>query len=821
MEREYNFTAIEEKWQRRWEEAGSFRNTVIRDKEKYYVLEMFPYPSGRLHMGHVRVYTIGDLVARFMRMKGYNVFHPMGWDSFGLPAENAAIQNNIPPMKWTSENIEHMKKQFKKLGCSLDWEREVTTYSPEYYQWNQWIFVKMYEKGLAYKNKASVNWCDSCNTVLANEQVEQGLCWRCESPVVQKELEQWFFRITDYAEDLLAGHEELSGSWPEQVLTMQKNWIGRSTGLMANFKLETGEDFPIYTTRPDTIFGVTFMAIAPEHPLLENVKDPKVREYIEKSRKESIIERTAENLEKEGVDTGLKVINPFNGEKVPLYVANFVLMEYGTGAIMSVPAHDERDFLFARKYGIPVRVVIQPREGKLDPETMENAYTGDGIMDNSGSFNGQDNREAMDAIMDLAEKEGFGERQVNYRIRDWLISRQRYWGCPIPVIYCDSCGALPVPEEDLPVELPTDVDFSDDSSSPLKRMESFYKTTCPGCGGEARRETDTMDTFVDSSWYYAKYTSPRSQKIFDQEEVNYWMPVDQYIGGIEHAVLHLLYARFFSMVLNDLGLYQAREPFKNLLTQGMVIKDGSKMSKSKGNIVDPDEIIQIFGADTVRLFMLFASPPQKDLDWSDKGVEGSFRFINRVWRFVTSRAGEYGSREPIEQDVLSEPLKKIRIELHRTIKIVTTDVEDRFQYNTAIARLMELTNACYQVPEEEFQTEKGRAVLTELLDGLLGMLAPFTPHLAEELWEMLGHEEMLINHPWPAYMDELTARNEVELVFQVNGKVRAKEMVPSGLDKEELEKLALENERVRQYMEGKEVRKVIAVPDKLVNVVVG
>jgi leucyl-tRNA synthetase len=816
-ERDYNFTEIEAKWQKFWEDTDAGKCEVDPSRKKYYVLEMFPYPSGRLHMGHVRNYTIGDLYARFMKMKGYNVFHPMGWDSFGLPAENAAIKNNIPPMEWTSQNIEYMKKQLKGIGFSYDWSREVTTFSPDYYKWNQWIFLKLYEKGLAYKKRASVNWCSSCNTVLANEQAENGVCWRCDTEVVLKDLEQWFFKITDYAEDLLAGHEELSGGWPEQVLTMQKNWIGRSTGLKINFKLESGEDFPIYTTRPDTVYGVTFMVIAPEHPLLEKNTDPAVRAYIDASRAQSTQDRTSDDKEKEGVDTGIKIINPFNGEKVPLYVGNFVLMEYGTGAIMAVPAHDTRDFAFAKKYGIPVKVVIQNPAEPLDPAKMTDAYVDEGVCVNSAEFSGLSNIEAKEKISDYAEAGGFAKREVNYRLRDWLISRQRYWGCPIPVIYCEKCGVVPVPEKDLPVVLPVKVDFKGDTRSPLASMPEFLDVKCPACGADARRETDTMDTFVDSSWYYAKYTSPGSKDIFDKKEIDYWMPVDQYIGGIEHAVLHLLYARFFGMVLNDLGLTRTREPFTKLLTQGMVIKDGSKMSKSKGNVVDPDEIISKYGADTVRLFMLFAAPPQKDLDWSDRGVEGSYRFISRVWRFITKFADLYLKEG--RADIKDSSLSAARIELHRTLKIVTSDVGDKMQYNTAIARMMELTNLLYQTDEQLLQTDEGRSLLSEVFDIFIPMLYPFAPHAASELWEILGNTG-LETLPWPAFDESLSERRQVEVVFQVNGKLRDRISASPDITKEEMEKLAFESKKVQEFTAGKEIVKKIIVPGKLVNIVV-
>ncbi len=817
-ELEYNFKEIEKKWQQRWVQKDVFKTKRNTNKQKYYLLEMFPYPSGRLHMGHVRNYTIGDLMARFMTMRGFNVLHPMGWDSFGLPAENAAIQHNIPPYRWTTDNINHMKSQFARLGFSYDWSREVATYKPEYYKWNQWVFVKMFEKGLAYRKNAPVNWCPQCATVLANEQVEDGQCWRCKSEVTQKELNQWFFKITAYAEDLLKGHEQLKDGWPERVLTMQRNWIGKSHGLTINFKLESGEDFPIYTTRPDTVYGVTYMVIAPEHPFLERITDPKVKDFIARMKKQSLIDRLAEDKEKEGIDTGIKIINPFNGDKVPLYVGNFVLMEYGTGMIMSVPAHDSRDFAFAKKYGIPIKLVIDNPASPIDVNAMVDAYIDDGINVNSGPFSGLSNREAMEKISDYAEKKGIGKRTVNYRIKDWLISRQRYWGCPIPAVYCDTCGIQMVPENELPVVLPIDVDFHGSSQSPLASMESFIHTRCPKCGKIARRETDTMDTFVDSSWYFAKFASPHAKDMFDNE-VNYWMPVDQYIGGIEHAVLHLLYARFFNMVLHDLGLIQAKEPFTRLLTQGMVIKDGAKMSKSLGNVVDPDEIIDKFGADTVRMFMLFASPPDKDLDWSEKGVEGCYRFIGRVWRMVV-KYRDLVTDEKIEHEKLTPALKSLRGELHRAVKAVTKDISERLQYNTAIARMMELVNAVYQCDEKEINSAQGCAVITEVLYKLIPMLNVFTPHVAEELWEMIGGKGFIYDQLWPNFDDALTAKEEIEIVFQVNGKIRAKVQVPSSITKEEMEQMALSDPKISGIVSSKEIVKKIVIPGKLVNIVI-
>ncbi|HPM33403.1 MAG TPA: leucine--tRNA ligase [Spirochaetota bacterium] len=817
-DKRYNFTEIEDKWQKRWDSDKVFLQK--RDERpKYYVLEMFPYPSGRLHMGHVRNYSIGDLVARFMRLQGYNVFHPMGWDSFGLPAENAAIKNNIPPYEWTSSNIENMKRQFKLLGCSYDWSKEIATYKPEYYKWGQWMFLKMMEKGLVYKKKSSVNWCPECNTVLANEQVEEGLCWRCSSKVEQKHLEQWYFKITDYAEDLLKGHDELKDSWPERVITMQKNWIGRSTGLMANFKLESGEDFPIFTTRPDTIFGVTFMVAAPEHPVFEKVNDPKVKEFIAKQKALSATERNNEDKEKEGIDSGLKVINPFTGDKVPLFVGNFVLMEYGTGAVMAVPAHDSRDFAFAKKYNIPVRIVIQNPEKNLVVSEMKDAYTEEGTLVDSKEFSGLSNKDAIEKISAFAEKSGIGKIKVNYRLRDWGISRQRYWGCPIPVVYCDKCGTVGVPENELPVVLPTKVDFKGSSVSPLTTMESFYKTKCPKCGGEARRETETMDTFVDSSWYYAKYSSPNSAEIFDKSDVTYWTPVDQYIGGVEHACMHLLYARFFNMVMHGMKLVPTKEPFKRLLTQGMVVKDGAKMSKSKGNVVDPDEMIAKYGADTVRLFMLFAAPPEKDLDWAETGVEGCFRFVTRLWRFINKHEDKFVLNYSFSGELQKE-LSVLRKATHKTVKAVTGDIKDRTQYNTAIARMMELVNALYAVKDEVYETTDGKAALSEAVSKLLVILNPFVPHMTEELWELLGGKNLLVDAKWPDYIEELTKDDSVEIVFQVNGKIRSKAELAAGTPKDVLEKTAMEDSRIKEFITGKELVRIISVPDKLVNIVV-
>ena len=695
--RRYDPQQVETKWQKFWEEKRVFEVDEDPHKPKYYLLEMFPYPSGRLHMGHIRNYSIGDVLARYKRMQGFNVLHPMGWDAFGLPAENAAIEHGVHPAKWTYENIAYMKKQLKRMGFSYDWRREIATCDPSYYKWEQLFFIKMYERGLAYRSFSEVNWCPGCETVLANEQVVNGRCWRCGSEVGKKELQGWFLKITAYAEELLRDCEKLLGGWPEKVITMQKNWIGRSEGLEVDFPLEGREgSIRIFTTRPDTIFGVTFMVLAPEHPLVEELvrgteRETEVREFVRRVKRQSVTVRSSEEVEKEGVFLGAYCINPLNGERIPVWTANFVLMEYGTGAIMAVPAHDQRDFEFAKKYGLPIKVVIRPKDRELRAEDLSEAYTGDGIMVNSGAFDGMSNREAMRKISDLVEARGIGKRTVNYRLRDWGISRQRYWGAPIPIIYCPSCGPVPVPEEELPVQLPLEVEITGKGGSPLAQVEAFVSARCPRCGGPGRRETDTMDTFVESSWYFLRYCSPQREEGPFDERVKYWMPVDQYIGGVEHAVLHLLYARFFTKVLRDLGYLEFDEPFSRLLTQGMVIKDGAKMSKSRGNVVDPDDMIARYGADTTRLFILFAAPPEKDLDWKEEGVEGCFRFLNRLWRlFYEVEPKLKGESGGFRED------GEFRRRIHMARKKVTEDIE-RFHFNTAIAHLMEWVNYLYAV----------------------------------------------------------------------------------------------------------------------------
>ena len=820
----YSPQAIEKKWQQKWQEEDVYRTEMDPSRPKYYTLEMFPYPSGNLHMGHVRNYSIGDVLARYKTMEGYNVLHPMGFDSFGMPAENAAIKNGVHPAEWTYKNIENMERQQKGMGLSYDWEREVITCSPEYYKWTQWLFELFYKKGLAYKKKASVNWCDTCGTVLANEQVIEGKCWRCDSEVHKKDLSQWFLKITDYADVLLKDLDKLKG-WPERVKIMQENWIGRSEGLEFTLDApELGEKIPVYTTRPDTSYGITFLALAAEHPLVEkicenNPKAEEIRAFCKKVRSQSEIERTSGDSEKEGIFTGCCCINPFNGNKVQIWVTNYVLAEYGTGAVMGVPSGDQRDWMFATKYGIEKILTLQPKDRQLKLEEMDAAYVEkEGVLVNSGEFTGMEMHKAMAAIIDYAEEHGFGKRRVNYRLRDWLISRQRYWGAPIPVIHCPHCGEVLVPEEDLPVRLPENVKFEQGAVSPLAQCEEFLHCKCPKCGADARRETDTMDTFICSSWYFLRYADPKNGgEPFAKDKVNYWAPVDQYIGGIEHAILHLLYARFFTKVLKDAGLVDFDEPFTNLLTQGMVIKDGAKMSKSKGNVVSPEEIIEKYGADTARLFILFAAPVDRDLEWSDQGVEGAFRFLGRVWR-ILGRFEDVIKNAPREYDLaeLSKDEKELRRVLHMTIKKVTEDVGDRFMFNTAISSVMELVNALYAFQDKELHGGLAR----EIADALLRMLAPFAPHIAEELWSVLFAEGSVHQQKWPSYDASATVQDEIEIVLQINGKVRDKLRIPAELDRSAMEKLAMEQPRVQELTAGKNIVKVICVPKKLVNIVI-
>jgi len=861
MNRRYDPQEIEKKWQQTWEERALFHTFEDAGREKYYVLEMFPYPSGKIHMGHVRNYSIGDVVARYKRMRGFNVIHPMGWDAFGMPAENAAIQHRVHPAKWTAENISAMKRQLRRMGFSYDWEREVDTSQPDYYRWEQWLFLKMFEKGLAYQKTSSVNWCESCQTVLANEQVEAGRCWRCEGEVVPKEMRGWFFKITAYTEELLEHCDRLPG-WPERVTTMQKNWIGRSEGAIVHFPLWEREGYiPVFTTRHDTLFGATFMTLAPEHPLTLDLsrgtpQEKEVQEFVERIRKQDKIKRTADDYEKEGLFIGAYCRNPLTGWKMPIFAGNFVLMEYGTGAVMAVPTHDQRDFYFAKKFNLPLVVVIQP-EGKplLRAETMEEAFCEDGILVNSGSFTGMPSARAREAIGQYLEEKGFGKKTVHYRLRDWGISRQRYWGAPIPVVFCPECGTVPVPEKDLPVILPRDVKLTGKGASPLATVPEFVNTPCPRCGKSAERETDTMDTFVESSWYFERFCSPReSRGMFDRAKVGYWMPVDLYIGGIEHAILHLLYSRFYTRVLRDFGLVEFPEPFTNLLTQGMVVKetqhcakDGflfpeeaspegtcrkcggpvvvgrtEKMSKSKKNVVDPDTLVSKYGADTVRLFCLFASPPEKDLEWSEMGVEGAARFLNRIWRFIEDRPGLSQQAVLVSPEAnLPEELRDLRRKTQGTIKRVSEDIENRFHFNTAISAVMELMNFLYQKEERMKQADPlSRGVLRESLETLVILLSPIVPHICEELWETLGNSGSISQVAWPRYDPRALQEEEVQIVVQINGKLRGRVNVLSEAREEEIRKAVLQNPRIQEALKGQAVKKFILIPRKLVNLVV-
>ncbi|MCF8023860.1 MAG: leucine--tRNA ligase [Desulfobacteraceae bacterium] len=867
MEQRYDPKSIEPGWQEIWEKTGAFEAEKDPLREKYYLLEMFPYPSGRIHIGHVRNYTIGDVVARYKRMCGYNVLHPMGWDAFGMPAENAAIDNNTHPAKWTYENIAAMRKQLKRLGFSYDWNRELATCDPQYYKWEQWLFIKMYEKGMVYRKESYVNWCETCRTVLANEQVESGNCWRCGMPVKQKKLWGWFFKITDYAEDLLKNCDRLSG-WPEKVLTMQKNWIGKSTGAQIEFPVyQTNESISVFTTRPDTIYGATFMVLAPEHPLVKQLaagteQEKNVTEFVEQMARENRTDRMTEDREKEGVFLGAWCINPANEKPIPIYTANFALMEYGTGAVMSVPAHDQRDFEFAGKYGIDIITVIQPRELSAEETARDQAYTGDGEMLNSGPFDGLHNRQAYEELIAWFEKHGIGKRTTSYRLRDWGISRQRYWGTPVPMIHCPECGIVPVNEKDLPIVLPEDIDLLEGGGSPLAAHEEFINTKCPKCNTPARRETDTMDTFVESSWYFERYCSPNYDKgMFDPEAVDYWMPVDQYIGGVEHAVMHLLYSRYFTRVLKDLGLVNFEEPFTRLLTQGMVSKETQhcqehgylypeetenrdesvfckkcgrpveigrveKMSKSKKNIIDPNQLVEHYGADTVRLFCLFASPPERDLEWSEQGVEGGYRFLNRIWRLAENwipRLKDTPAYKDAPTD-LDEETRDLYIKTHQTIKKVTDDIEDRFHFNTAISAVMELVNTIYNseskiTPEAEDKQTLG--VMRHALETAVLLLAPMVPHITEELWAGLGNKPgSLAKASWPKYRQDALTTDTRLIVVQVNGKLRAKFEADSTADEEALKQRALADENVERFIGGKPIKKVIVVKDKLVNIVV-
>ena len=864
MNQRYHHKEIEEKWQKIWKSQNLFKVTEDWKKEKYYLLEMFPYPSGKIHMGHVRNYSIGDVAARYKKMKGFNVLHPMAWDAFGMPAENAAIEHRVHPAKWTYENIDTMRNQLKRMGFSYDWDREFATCDVSYYKWEQLFFLRMYEKGLVYKKRSFVNWCEICKTVLANEQVmSDGTCWRghADDPgVTQKELDQWFFKITEYAEELLEWCEKLPG-WPERVLTMQRNWIGKSIGAEIHFPFENSKEvIKVFTTRQDTIFGATFMSLAPEHPLAMSLskgtaQEQAVREFVDRMRRQDKIKRTAETTEKEGVFTGAYCLNPMTKVRMPIFVANFVLMEYGTGAVMAVPTHDQRDFEFAKKFGLPLIVVVQPEDRTLEANTMAEAYEGEGFLVNSGQFNGTDSVKARERIAQYLEEKGLGGSRISYRLRDWGISRQRYWGAPIPIIYCGRCGTVPVPEKDLPVVLPFNVEITGTGESPLAGLKEFAETRCPKCGGLGRRETDTMDTFVESSWYFDRFAcSDYDKGPLDKKRVDYWMPVDQYIGGIEHAILHLLYSRFFTRVLKGMGWVSIDEPFTNLLTQGMVCKEvyecskdgylfpdeveewgegircrkcGSqisigrleKMSKSKKNVVDPERLIEKYGADTARMFCLFASPPEKDLDWSDQGVEGSARFLNRVWRLFYEQYPHLQNVKPLPfGTVLEGDQKSLRQKTHKTIKKVTEDIE-RFHFNTAISAVMELVNEIYVSEVKDRTDEISRRVAREAIETVVVLLSPFVPHFAEELWEVLGNRESIIKTRWPDYDPEAVLEDEILIVIQVNGRLRDRMTIPASYGEEEVKAWALKSERIRKLVEGKEIKRVILVPKKLVNIV--
>jgi leucyl-tRNA synthetase len=820
----YPFREIEPKWQRTWEDGGQFRVTENPSRPKYYCLEMFPYPSGRIHMGHVRVYTIGDLLARFKWMRGYNVLHPMGWDAFGLPAENAAIDNGVHPAVWTHENIANMKTQLKRLGMSYDWSRELATCDPSYYRWEQLVFIRMFERGLAYKRRSKVNWCPSCQTVLANEQVENGLCWRCDSVVMVKEIEGWFFKITDYAEELLAWTDRLPG-WPERVLTMQKNWIGKSEG--AEFDLPSpgrpGLSVTVFTTRPDTSFGMTYAVLAPEHPLVDELvtddeERARVAAFRQEVARESEIERMAADRPKRGIRLNARAVNPFTGKEIPLFLADYVLMGYGTGAIMAVPGEDQRDWDFAKQHGLDIIATVKRPEGWQETQ----AYLGDGVKINSGFLDGLTVEEAKRKAIDWLVSKGIGRSKINYRLRDWGISRQRYWGAPIPILYCEKCGMVPEREDRLPVVLPQDVQISGKGGSPLAEVASFVNATCPKCGGRARRDTDTMDTFVDSSWYFLRYCSPRyDQGMFERAAAEYWMPVDLYIGGIEHAVLHLLYARFFTKVLRDLGMIKLDEPFAALLSQGMVIKDGAKMSKSKGNVVDPDDMIRRFGADATRLFTLFAAPPERDLEWTESGVEGASRFLNRLWRFVHAHMDEIKSAAAVPA-TLSDAGRALRRMIHETVERVTADVEKDFHFNTAISAIMELVNALHEFERDSLDraaVAERTALLREATETVLLLLGPVCPHMTEELWQALGHSGSLFKQSWPLADAGALVREQVTVVVQVDGKVRSRLTIDVSAPDQAVREQALAEDKIRPWLAGREVSKVVVVPGRLVNIV--
>lgn len=819
MNEEYKAQQIEEKIQKFWDEKSTFRAVEDSTKEKFYCLAMFPYPSGRLHMGHVRNYSIGDVISRFQRMQGKNVLQPMGWDAFGLPAENAAMKNKVAPAKWTYENIDYMREQLKRLGFAYDWDREIATCQPDYYRWEQWLFTRLFKKGLAYKKTAGVNWCPNDQTVLANEQVIEGKCWRCDTTVERREIAQWFMKITDYADQLLDDLDQLDG-WPEQVRTMQRNWIGRSQGVELQFEVAGGDadqaPLTVYTTRADTLMGVTYVAVAAEHPLAKKAAEsnPALQAFIESCKATSVAEADIATMEKKGMATGFMAIHPLTGEQVPIWVANFVLIDYGSGAVMSVPAHDARDYAFAKAYDLPIKQVIFPADGS-DITVAAEAYVEKGVLKNSGEFDALSSEQAIDAIADKLAAMDRGEKQINYRLRDWGVSRQRYWGTPIPVIHCEQCGTVPVPEDQLPVILPEDIEYGEDVGSPIKKMPEFYETSCPQCGGRAERETDTFDTFFESSWYYARFACPDAESMLD-ERAKYWAPVDQYIGGIEHAVLHLLYARFFHKLMRDEGLLDSDEPFKNLLTQGMVLKDGSKMSKSKGNTVDPQQLIEEYGADTVRLFILFAAPPEQSLEWNDEGVDGAARFLKRLWKLVASHLAQQKSLAALEVNALTAEQKNIRRKLHETIAKVSDDIGRRHTFNTAIAAVMELIN---ELSKSSDDSEQGYVVTREAIEGIVLLLSPIVPHITQQLWYELGHQELLAEMPWPVCDESALLRDEIEMVVQVNGKLRSKINVAANAENDAVEALALADEKIIANIEGKTVRKVIVVPGRLVNIV--
>ena len=838
MESEYKPEQIELEIQKYWDDNKVFKAVEDPNKEKYYCLSMFPYPSGRLHMGHVRNYTIGDVISRYQRMQGKNVLQPMGWDAFGLPAENAAIKNNVPPAKWTRENIDYMRTQLKRLGFGYDWDRELATCDPDYYRWEQWLFTKLYEKGLVYKKTAGVNWCPNDLTVLANEQVIDGKCWRCDTDVEKKDIPQWFMKITDYADELLDELDNLEG-WPDQVRTMQRNWIGRSQGVEVTFGLkDSSEKLNVFTTRPDTLMGVTYVAVAAEHPLATEAakKYENVADFIKECAKTDTAEASMETMEKKGIDTGLKAIHPITGDHVPVFIANFVLMGYGSGAVMAVPAHDQRDYEFATKYGLSINQVIEPANrgvsDKAECDLTKEAFTTKGKLINSGEFDGLTSENAFEKIADYLEANNSGEKRTTYRLRDWGVSRQRYWGSPIPIINCDKCGEVAVPEKDLPVVLPEDIEF-EGVGSPIKKMPEFYETTCPDCGGKAERETDTFDTFMESSWYYARYASAGNDEAMLDERANYWLPVDQYVGGIEHAILHLLYARFFNKLMRDVqdvlvpreaGMpgaadvtkYTNDEPFKNLLTQGMVLKDGTKMSKSKGNTVDPEGLIEQYGADTARLFMMFAAPPEQSLEWSDAGVEGASRFLKRLWRLAFEHV-EAGNTAELDTNALNDTQKSIRRVTHETIVKVGDDIGRRFTFNTAIASVMELINALTKFKDD---SEQGRAVMQESLQAIVLLLSPIVPHITHEIWKVLGQNSSLLDQAWPKVDESALVKDSLQIIIQVNGKLRSRIEVAANASKDEIEAAAVEDENVKRFTDDKQIVKVIVVPGKLVNIVV-